>query len=295
MEIWLADVHGNKKALENTLRYFGVIDKNLDRIPGVAKVGQVGDLMNGSPIGVYFRGFVSDDYGTLEAVLNHHWIDPELQLVGNHDIGITDPHLGAVGYWFGMAPQDELHPDLFDLVERAKEEGYFRIAAETHGWLITHAGVTNWDRKLTQDPKEIADNLNRIFLNLRKTDRSKIEDDDLRYLKIIVGDREDPSRSCVWVRPEYFYSPPDFGQIVGHTPDYYPRFFDADFFKEKGLDPGWSENSKLWIIDTAGYMAANDRNHPLHDLGTEYISAMIKEDGRDWWPWGQPGDEEERG
>jgi hypothetical protein len=267
--IVLGDVHGNLDALKATLRANGVVDEN-DNKNTDWRVIQVGDLCNMVPLGEIYRGFVSQDFETLQFGLEV--IDTIL--VGNHELFFT--HGLETGRWHGMARVGELAEGMMSLISQATWNEQFLAAVEVDGWLVTHAGINIFRPWMDDDPAVVADILCEVLVDMATHQKS--DPDKVRHRTLLSDERFGSAQenTIFWCRP-WDWHPSNvapFGQIVGHTP---------------GFDhPAFDEKFNRWIIDNGGYMATTHVDHPNHNVG-DFIPALIKREGEsDWTPWTRP-------
>jgi len=151
----IGDVHGRVNRLEALLLQEGILEKKLDsssivRVNHDDAVIQLGDL------GHYGYKTQAQDRDTWE--LAPDWLDTIL--LGNHDAAVFDPQHSFGGYL-------EPFPETVYLMKQAKKSGKLQLAAEAHGFLLTHAGLhPHWYRGMddphlkSMDAKECAEWLN---------------------------------------------------------------------------------------------------------------------------------------
>lgn len=278
-KIILGDTHGNLDALKRTLRAHNVIDHDDNKNPNWW-VGHVGDLCNMAPFGQIYRGFVSQDFETLEFGLE---VIDELA-VGNHELYFTHGGpMNSVGDWSGRAMFHELEEGLLNLMSQATLTGHHFIAAfEVDGMLVSHAGVSQWEPWMGDDPKEIADILTETLVDIVTASPPS---HDTRWHRVLglprkMSDYNAVNSSIFWARPESEFGlgdwdgPAPFTQVVGHTPEF--------------NNPRFDEKLNTWFLDNGGYAATKFGDHPNWNIG-DFIPALVKLEGEDeWTPWTHP-------
>jgi len=119
-----ADVHGFYKRMEALLLQEGIIDEDGQRIDNETLIICTGDL------GDFRRDSKDRDLRAYE--LADDWID--LMLWGNHDYSMINKKIAFSGY-------TDPHPETAKIMLDWMAMGKLRFAAQTHGFLLTHAGL----------------------------------------------------------------------------------------------------------------------------------------------------------
>lgn len=174
-------------------------------------------------VGDYVDSFDEANYDIISCLrefcfLKQEWPDNVTLLWGNHDLQylfLTDRKFRCSGF------RESIANALFELFRYNKDK--FVMAAEIHGMLFTHAGVTNtWlnaHNEHCRDLPRVADQVNEIF----KYTPNAFTPQGTDWLGNSVEE------SPVWVRPEALLK--DMAhplQVVGHTALPEPERFTTD-------------------------------------------------------------------
>ena len=134
------------------------------------------------------------------------WLD--VILWGNHDRACWDGRHFFMGY-------SKPFPETFDIIKACVKEGKIRLAAEAHGFLLTHAGL-HASYKYNKAPQE-SSAATAEWLNAREDEDS--QDDDFLAIRDAIstsrGGRS-PSGGILWRdASESLY--PAYRQVFGHS------------------------------------------------------------------------------
>jgi hypothetical protein len=130
----IGDVHGHFLRLKTLLTQEGLMDEDECRLRPEVRVIQLGDLGHfGMERGTGKMQVKSPTEDKLcYWMLVHGRIDQVLW--GNHDRAVISDYHAFGGY---VPPSYEM----YDIMDRLHEEGKIALAAEAHGFLLTHAGL----------------------------------------------------------------------------------------------------------------------------------------------------------
>lgn len=150
----------------------------------------------------------------------------DICLWGNHDIAIVNPNHAFGGYHFDPSFEHTVIP----LWRRLLEEGRLLLAYESHGFLLTHAGLTDAIKQtkgipaeILKDPKLFADWINEA------SDWEADVETPKKVVRDTIGSRRggwSPVGGILWrdIREGLFTPAPrrkeGFRQIFGHSADH---------------------------------------------------------------------------
>lgn len=198
----IGDCHGHLDRLEALLLQEGIIrecaDSGLTRCDNDVRVIQLGDL-----------GHLGGDTGARDRAIwsaAPHYLDTILW--GNHDRACWDGRHFFSGY---VKP----FPETFDIIKTCVGNGKIRLAAEAHGFLLTHAGL-HASYKYNKAPQGGA-NETAAWLNAREDEDSQ-DTDFLAIRDAISTSRGGRSTNggILWRdASESLYKP--YRQVFGHS------------------------------------------------------------------------------
>lgn len=157
----IGDCHGRLDRLEALLLQEGIIrecaDSGLVRANKDVEVVQLGDL------GHYGADTQARDRSIWAAA--PAWLD--VILWGNHDRAVIDGRHFFMGY-------QKPFPETVEAINKAAKKGQLKLAADAHGFLLTHAGLHS-SYKYNKAPQEGAEEI-AAWLNQHQDEDSQDED-----------------------------------------------------------------------------------------------------------------------
>lgn len=229
----IGDCHGHLDRLEVLLLQEGILrlcpDSGIIRDNHDVEVIQLGDLG-------HFGDTQAKDRAIWEQAIK--WLD--VILWGNHDRAIIDGRHFFMGY-------QKPFPETLEIVNNAKKRGQLRLAHESHGFLLTHAGL-HASYKYNDAPHKSASEIAN-WLNERDQEDSQNED-FIAIRDAISHSRGGRSRSggILWRdASEALYKP--IRQIFGHSAADKVRRYQAKGIGDSFcVDVGQQFNGRLAAI-----------------------------------------------
>jgi hypothetical protein len=216
----ISDIHGSWEQLERLLTLTEVSiagAKNLDmRCIFIGDIADLGRMAN-----------YADDLTTVEMAAE---VGDDF-IIGNHEWPWVFPFIGTS---FGGMRNKMFEPEL----EKALCSISWQFATDSHGFLITHAGLDNrWEATNSVDPAQIADDIGdtaaRMIIG---GSRMSGPINKAPVISAVGYERGGNSRfgGILWADERTFHTIPKVPQIIGHS-------FIGLTHKQKGHD---------WFIDT---------------------------------------------
>ena len=261
----ICDVHGCVDQLVELLAKIGVILPNGDKNPDI-RVIFVGDIIDAGrmnyPMNDLLTLLISRIYGD-----DFIW--------GNHDLPALIRDLeGALGF-YGLRSVREMLP-----VMKAAKGMDWLVATDAHGFLITHAGLTNFLAERFVEPtdtaKIVADTLNNEFADFMEagfTDMPVPYKMPNRNCPVIIGIGRDRGGiewdgGILWCDVKNVVPIPHIRQIFGHSfiGNTHVKFPDGDWC----IDTGKGNPSALVWEDNDWHSVYIDRTKDRSQLFVEY-------------------------